>query len=297
MKKIRVVIGIDVETDVGSWTPFYRGTEEGIPVLLDIFSREDVKVTFFFTGESVEKFPEKAGEILKAGHEVGCHSLYHETVGDELFPIPGIKPLLQEEVPLRMRKATEIIEKYTGIKPVTFRAPRLWGSTVMVNALENLGYKADATYPLFYHRKTLFPYHPDRNNWLEKGESNLLEIPVFADITKKSEDPYGRDLDQWPVFRTQGSGKLMQMVKNFVNYLSTISNNIPVLCFYFHPWEFISLPESFHYGEGTVVPDPFIIKNCGQKAAEELRKFLISLKEKYETTFFSAKALAEIYEK
>lgn len=293
MAQIRVVIGIDVETDVGSWTPYYRGVEEGIPALLDLFQRQEIEATFFFTGESAEKYPKKTREVIKAGHEVGCHSLYHETVGDEIFPIPGVKPLLPEEMPFRLKKATEVVTKSAGVKTVSFRAPRLWGSTAMVNTLEDMGYLADASYPLFYYRKQLFPYHPSRTNWLEKGKSRLLEIPCFADITRKSADPYGRDLDQWPIFRTKGASILIKMVDNFVKHLRD-KNRIPVICFYFHPWEFISLPNKFHYGEGTVIPDFFIVKNCGQKALKELGSFIAGLKENYNADFLTCKQLAEI---
>ena len=292
MTKIQVVIGIDVETDVGSWTPFYQGTEKGIPRLLELFKKQDVKSTFFFTGESAEKYPTKTREVLKTGHEVGCHSLYHETIGEEIFPIPGVKPLLPEEIPFRLKKATEVVSKASGVKMLSFRAPRLWGSTAMINALEELGYKADASYPLFYYRKQLFPYHPNRTNWLEKGKSKILEIPCFADITQKSDDQYGRDLDQWPIFRTKGAAVLIKMVDNFVKHLQG-RDKTPVVCFYFHPWEFISLPEKFHFGEGTVIPDPFIVKNCGQKALKELERLITGLKKTYDADFLTCKQLTK----
>ena len=48
--------------------------------------------------------PDVVKMVLDSGSEVGAHSLYHETVGDELFPIPGVKPLLPEEVPFRVKK-------------------------------------------------------------------------------------------------------------------------------------------------------------------------------------------------
>ncbi len=291
MERVKVVIGIDVETDVGSWTPFYKGVEKGIPRLLNLFERSGVNVTFFFTGESAQLFPAKTREVIRAGHEAGCHSLYHETVGDELFAIPGVKPLLPEEVPLRLKRATEIVAKACGKKPVSFRAPRLWGSTAMVNALESLGYLADATYPLFYYRKRLAPYHPDRKNWLNEGKMRILEIPCFADITRKSNDPFGRDLDQWPVFRTAGADVLLKMAGNFVGYVRSMKK-APVLCFYFHPWEFISLPGKFHYGEGTVVPDPFIVKNCGAKALGELSRFISGLKKEFNAEFLTCRELA-----
>ncbi|MFH0797130.1 MAG: polysaccharide deacetylase family protein [Candidatus Omnitrophota bacterium] len=297
MGKVKVVIGIDVETDVGSWTPYYQGVEKGIPILLDIFQRQQVKATFFFTGDVAEKFPKSTRPVLKSGHEVGCHTLYHETVGDELFPIPGVKPLLPEEVFLRLKKATELVEKTAGVKPVSFRAPRLWGSTAMVNALEKLGYKADASYPLYFYRKRLFPYHPNRKNWLEEGESRVLEIPNFADISQKSNDPFGRDLDQWPTFRTEGAKVLMKKVKRFVDYVRKVSQGKkePVICFYFHPWEFVPMAKKFHYGEGTVIPDYFCVKNCGPKAAQELERMIVSLKEEYSAQFLTAGGLADIW--
>ena len=294
MTKVKVILGIDVETDVGSWTPYYRGVEEGIPALLNLFKCQNIKTTFFFTGESAEKYPAKTREVLKAGHEVGCHSLYHETIGDEIFPIPGVKPLLPEEIPFRLKKATEVVTKAAGVKMLSFRAPRLWGSTAMVNALEDMGYLADASYPLFYYRKQLFPYHPSRTNWLEKGESKILEIPCFADITQKSNDQYGRDLDQWPIFRTKGAAVLMKMVDNFVKHLQD-RDKTPVVCFYFHPWEFISLPKKFHFGEGTVLPDPFIVKNCGAKALAELDRLIVGIKEGYGAEFLTCKRLAKLH--
>jgi len=297
MEKVRVVIGIDMETDCGSWTPYYEGVDMGTPILLDVFAHHGVKATFFFTGEAASRFPNRAKEILEAGHEVGCHSLYHETVGDQIFPIPGVKPLLPEEVPFRLQKATEVVEEAADMRPVSFRAPRLWGSTAVVNSLEELGYTADATYPLYFYRERHAPYHPSRGDWLEEGESRVLEIPVFADIGRKSSDPYGRDLDHWPVFRVKGASALLEMVSRFVTYVNDAMKDptaIPVLCFYFHPWEFIPMPKRFHYGEGTVIPDYFLIQNCGPEAVRQFDSLITSLKEAYLTEFVTAGGLAEM---
>jgi len=55
----------------------------------------------------------------------------------------------------------------------------------------------------------------------------------------------------------------------------------PVLCFYMHPWEFHEMPAGpIHYGEGAVLPDSFIIKNCGQVAVQELDRLIVMLKER-----------------
>ena len=291
--KIIVILGFDMETDIGSWTPYYRGVLEGTPKILQLLSRKKVKATFFFTGETAEKYPEIVRNVAEEGHEVGCHSLFHETVGDELFPIPGVKPLLPEEVPFRLKKATEIVENALGDKVVSFRAPRLWGSTIMIRSLEDLGYKVDASYPLYFYGERLTPYHPSRDDWTKEGDMKILEIPNFADMSIKSEDQYGRDRDQWPKFRTEGAEKLMIHVRNHVKYV--MERGLPVvLCFYFHPWEFIKIPKGpiRVSPEGSVLPDEYLIKNCGDYALAQLERLINYLKS-MDAIFMEARELAD----
>lgn len=291
---IITVFGFDMETDLGSWTPFYEGVNYGTPKILNVLGKTGVKATFFFTGEVAMKFPEIVRRVDSEGHEVGCHTLYHETIGDELFPIPGIKPLLPEEVPFRVRKATECVEDALGKKVVSFRCPRLWGSTAVVRALEELGYVADASYPLYYYRERLVPYHPHRDDWTKEGDMRLLEIPNFADMAMESRDEFGRDRDQWPLFRTEGADKLMAHVKSFISY--NADHGLPaVLCFYMHPWEFMEMPRGLiHYGEGSVMPDEFITRNCGDVALAELEKLIEELRG-IGSSFMTARDLAEAW--
>jgi len=288
--RIRVVLGFDMETDIGSWTPYYTGVRDGTPRLLNLMDRLGVTGTFFFTGEAARKNPTAVQDVLTAGHEVGCHSLYHETVGDELFPIPGIKPLLPEEVPGRLALATEWVRDAAGLQPLSFRCPRLWGSTAVVNALEELGYVADASYPMFYYEDRLAPYHPSSCDWTREGDLRLLEIPVFADMSIESQDEYGRDRDQWPLFRTDGAGALMTHIESFLGYLEARAVQ-PVLCFYFHPWEFVHMPPGLiHYGEGSVLPDEFLVRNCGDVALQELENLIAALKQ-LGADFYTARGL------
>ena len=48
MSKIRVILGFDCETDVGSWTPFYEGLVHGTPVILELLDKHKITGTFFF---------------------------------------------------------------------------------------------------------------------------------------------------------------------------------------------------------------------------------------------------------
>lgn len=290
MAVIRTVLGFDMETDIGSWTSGYEGLRYGTPIILDILKKHNISGTFFFTGAAAGKGPEAVAQVRNAGHEIGCHTLFHETIGEPLFEIPGMMPILPEEVENRIRLATEWVEKVAGVRPEAFRCPRLFGSNAVVNALEKLGYQSDATYPMYFFRERLTPYHPARDDWTQEGDMKIIELPNFADLALDSKDKYGRDMDQWPLFRTESAVKLMEHVKAYIGYCEKRGAE-PFLCFYFHPWEFWKMPEGLiHSGEGAVLPDPFIVKNCGEYAAEQF-DIMIDMLKKLGAEFYQAKQI------
>ncbi|MFA6817215.1 MAG: polysaccharide deacetylase family protein, partial [Lentisphaeria bacterium] len=212
-------------------------------------------------------------------HEIGCHTLFHETIGDPLFEIPGMMPLLPEEIEHRIDLATEWVTDVAGVQPSSFRCPRLWGSTTVVNALERLGYKSDATYPMYFYREQLTPYHPSSKDWTKKGDLKLIELPNFADLSIESHDQYGRDLDQWPLWRTENAEATMEHVNGYCKFCEK-KNVTPFVCFYMHPWEFAKMPQGLiHSGEGAVFPDPFIVQNCGDYSARQFERLIHMLKE------------------
>jgi peptidoglycan/xylan/chitin deacetylase (PgdA/CDA1 family) len=240
--------------------------------------RHDVRATCFWTGHAAENNPGEVRAVRDAGHETGCHGLVHETLGDPIFPLPNNWPIFPFEVEGRLREATRIVEQVSGVRPVSFRCPRLWGSTPVVNVLEKLGYKADATLPLYFYRNRCSPYHPSAGSWTEEGDLGIVEIPNFCDLTMTSQDPYNRDRDQWPLFRTEGTAALMGKIDAFVAYVRARGAR-PVLAFYFHPWEFHAMPQgAIDYGEASVTPLPFITKNCGEVACREFERLLTELK-------------------
>jgi peptidoglycan-N-acetylglucosamine deacetylase len=290
--KTTVMFGFDMETDIGSWTPFLEGFVHGTPRILETLGKHNIKSTFFFVGDSAKQHPEIVKMVDKAGYEVGCHTLYHETLGDELIPIPGLRPVLPEECYHRIEVATDIVQQIVGKKVLSFRAPRLWGSTAMLNALEDLGYVADASYPMFWYKDRLVPYHPSRKDWTKEGDMKIWEIPNFANMTMESKFADGRDRDQWPLFRTVGADALMKHIDPMLKFYE--EKKMPaVLCFYMHPWEFYEMPQGIiHFGEGSVLPDPFIVKNTGEHAVKELDKLITLLKERG-ANFLEAKNIAQ----
>ena len=128
-------------------------------------------------------------------------------------------------------------------------------------------------YQIDYEKKTVI-YHPSREDWTREGESTVLEIPNFADMTMESQDPgLERDRDQWPLFRTKGADYLLSRIDSFLKFCE--ENNLPkFICLYIHPWEFWPMEKSYNFGEATVIPDSFITENCGEKALHELGELI-----------------------
>ncbi|CAN5138708.1 hypothetical protein BH20BAC1_BH20BAC1_02110 [soil metagenome] len=289
-----VVLGFDMETDIGSYTPFYEGVIHGTPLILEVLKKHGISATFFWTGHAAEQNPEIVTLVSDDGHETGCHGLFHETLGDPIFPLPNNWPILPSEVEGRLRQATEIIREVTGIQPVSFRCPRLWGSTTVVNVLEKLGYIADASLPMYFYQNQLAPYHPSVTDWTAAGDMSILEIPNFCDLSMESNDPYQRDRDQWPLFRTKSAELLMEKINGFLDH---VQNQVgcPVICLYLHPWEFYPMPQgAIDFGECSVTPLSFIVENCGPIAVKQF-DLLCSMITENGGRFLTAKELAMEY--
>ena len=87
MKKMKVMFGFDMETDIGSWTSLYEGFKPGTENILSVLDKHGIKATFFFTGDAIKNNADVAKKLIAEGHEVGAHSLFHETVGRNSFGI------------------------------------------------------------------------------------------------------------------------------------------------------------------------------------------------------------------
>ena len=48
--------------------------------------------------------------------------------------------------------------------------------------------------------------------WVKKGDMKLVELPNFADLSMDSKDQYGRDMDQWPLWRTENADAVIEAI-------------------------------------------------------------------------------------
>ncbi|WP_301108556.1 polysaccharide deacetylase family protein [Sporosarcina sp.] len=81
--------------------------------ILETLRKYDAKATFFMLGNMVEKHPEMAREVQKAGHELGNHTWAHL----------DLTKLGAEKARHEIDRTSAIIENVTGQKVTEFRPP------------------------------------------------------------------------------------------------------------------------------------------------------------------------------
>jgi peptidoglycan-N-acetylglucosamine deacetylase len=91
------------------------GPRTGLPRLLRILDRRQIRATFFVPGFTAERHPHAVRGILDAGHEIAHHGYLHERVD-------GASEREEEGFLLR---GIEALERVTGVRPVGWRAP-MW---------------------------------------------------------------------------------------------------------------------------------------------------------------------------
>lgn len=86
---------------------------EKTPLLLDLFDKHNIKITFFFGGYWLEKYPDVAKEIVRRGHEIGNHTYTH----------PHCNSLSREQLRKELASTNELVYQITGTRPKFFRPP------------------------------------------------------------------------------------------------------------------------------------------------------------------------------
>ena len=66
-----VVLGFDMETDIGSFTPFYEGVKHGTPRLLKLLKKHGIRATFFWTAIEIASpdNDEDGNYVRQQGHQ------------------------------------------------------------------------------------------------------------------------------------------------------------------------------------------------------------------------------------
>jgi peptidoglycan/xylan/chitin deacetylase (PgdA/CDA1 family) len=164
--------------------------KEGMPLLLDLYEKYNIKSTFFFTGYIAKLYPEIVKMILPYGHEVASHGMSHiKSNGFDVMPL--------EKQIRHLKESKALLEDISGQEIISFRAPALRVNKNTIYALMESGYKIDSSvasqrfdmFMSFGGLKKLnwltaprLPYRTSKDSLFKKGDSSIIEIPLSASL-------------------------------------------------------------------------------------------------------------------
>jgi polysaccharide deacetylase family protein (PEP-CTERM system associated) len=226
------VISVDVEdwfhpTEVQAgygpeqWEALPSRVESATERTLALLERHSVRGTFFVLGWVAERFPGLVRRIAAAGHEIACHSYWHQLVY-EIGP---------ERFRSDTQRAVAAIAGACGCPPRAYRAPSysitsqsMWALQILVE----LGFTHDSSiYPVAHDRYGI-PGFPREARSLDTPSGPIVEVPVAtARLSSSRVAPVG------------GGGYLRMLPYAYVAAGIRRLNHVDGIpaCIYFHPWE------------------------------------------------------------
>jgi peptidoglycan/xylan/chitin deacetylase (PgdA/CDA1 family) len=142
----------------------HYGARVGLPLILDVLKRHDVRATFFTVGQNVERYPDRVRRIVDEGHELAVHGYTHT-------PPQQLSADAEEE---ELIKALALL-RGTGATISGYRSPSWDVSPATLDLLEKHG--------LSYSSQMMADIRPYRH----PGKA-LVELPIQW------------LLDDWPFF-------------------------------------------------------------------------------------------------
>ena len=269
--------------DISSGNLNYRVGDEirdiALPKLLDLYSKYNVKSTFFVLGSFALKYPDSIKMIAERGHEIASHGFSHAVEH-------GFDVLNSDEQIRHLRSSKYLLEHISGQEVISFRSPALRMNTNMGNSLEKSGFLIDSS--ICPKRIDSFISYGTKNkiNWLnapsksylikienifEKGNSSILEIPISSSV-------FG-----FIGSTMRASPYIFEKVKNYIFNNSIKDFKVPAV-FLFHPNELLSYRKSVIQRRsknflGYLLKDylraKIKSKNLGQNCYNLLEKLLI----------------------
>jgi peptidoglycan/xylan/chitin deacetylase (PgdA/CDA1 family) len=120
----------EVPADLAANTWFAYGYREGIPRMLDLWDRHQVKVTSHMIGEAAQRHPELAKEIVARGHEAAGHGPRWSSQF----------AMSREEEKQFLVQAATMVEEVTGQRPIGYNCNWLRRGPNTLSLLQELGY-------------------------------------------------------------------------------------------------------------------------------------------------------------
>jgi polysaccharide deacetylase family protein (PEP-CTERM system associated) len=201
------------------WDRYECRVERNTRRMLEIAAASGTRGTFFVLGWVAQRYPSLVREIRNAGHEIGCHSHWHQLVY-ELGP---------DRFRADLKESRDVLEQITGDPVRLYRSPSfsitqrsLWALQILVEE----GFDTDSSiYPIRHDRYGIpdAPVHP---YLIETPAGVIREFPGMVSRVGNLRIPVG------------GGGYLRLFPWQMTQYLlrSVVQEGRP-LNVYIHPWE------------------------------------------------------------
>jgi len=181
--KLPCTLSLDLDD---AWTylraagrPGWEQTRTVVPIvcerLLDTLTRWRVKFTLFVITRDLEDEQKVAAirPFVAAGHEIGCHSHWHE---------PTFATLDRDTVRREIFGAADLIEQKLGVRPVGFRAPGFAINPATPEVLAEGGFRYDGSFlPTFLGPIARFYYFFHSKMSAEEKQKRKAMFGSFRD--------------------------------------------------------------------------------------------------------------------
>ena len=203
------------------WDNYESRVENNTQVLLDMFSKYNVKATFFILGCVAEKHPELVRRIAKLGHEIACHGYSHQLIYNQ-----DKETFIKETI-----KAKNILENIIQADVLGYRAASysitkksLWA----LDILAECGFIYDSSIFPVYHDRYGIPDAEDKPHELTTPSGHkLIEFPIATKSYLGHHLPVGGG-GYFRIYPYSFSRMALRSINN--------KQSQPFI-FYLHPWE------------------------------------------------------------
>ncbi|QPC42983.1 polysaccharide deacetylase [Kaustia mangrovi] len=144
---------------IGAMSRGQYGNRQGVPRIMEILRRHDVKASFYVPAVVALLYPDETRMFADEGHEVGIHGWIHER--NSILP-----PDAERE--LQMRSA-DTLETIAGVRPVGIRTPSWDFSPATLEITRDMGLLYDSSLMADVDCHELL---------LDGGNTGVVELPV-----------------------------------------------------------------------------------------------------------------------
>jgi len=207
----------DFISDHSTWGKYETRIHFSTEKILSLLEKTKRKGTFFILGWIAEKYPEVVKDIHNQGHEIACHSYYHDLV----------HRMEHNQFFSDTEKSLKTIEDIIGDKITTYRAP---GFSITENTpwafeiLNKLGIDTDCS---------VFPSKHDYGGFPDFGKSEPARIRYYGIEIKEFPMNTHKFLNYNIVFSGGGFFRLFPypMIRKWTREADYVMS-------YFHPRDF-----------------------------------------------------------